>query len=90
MPRTKTVDLDAIDRLEEKVKRLVEMIGQLRAAQARLNDENARLERDLETARARLAEAEDASAEFTAMKEEREVIRTRVAEMLDQLETLSL
>jgi regulator of replication initiation timing len=90
MPRNRTVDLDAIDRLEEKVKRLVEMLGQLRAAQARLNEENTRLERDLETVHARLAEFEGASAEVAAMKEERDVIRTRVAEMLEQLETLNL
>jgi regulator of replication initiation timing len=90
MPRTKTIDLDAIDRLEEKVKRLVEIIGQLRAAQARLTDENTRLEHEVEGARARLADAESASAEAAAMKEEREIIRTRVAEMLEQLETLNL
>ena len=90
MPKNRTVDLDAIDRLEEKVKRLVDMLGQLRAAQARLNEENTRLERDLEISRARLAEFEGASAEVTAMKEERDIIRTRVAEMLEQLETLNL
>lgn len=90
MSRNRTVDLDAIDRLEDKVKRLVEMIGQLRATQGRLNDENTRLERELETARARVADAEGTIAEMVAMKEEREVIRTRVAGMLEQLETLNL
>ncbi len=90
MPKNRTVDLEAIDRLEEKVKRLVETLGQLRAAQARVNEENTRLERDLEIARGRLAEFEAAGAEVTAMKEERELIRTRVAEMLEQLETLNL
>lgn len=90
MSRNRTVDLDAIDRLEDKVKRLVEMIGQLRATQARLNDENTRLERELETARARVADAEGTTAEMVAMKEEREVIRTRLAGMLEQLETLNL
>ena len=41
-------------------------------------------------AQARLAEAEGAGAELTTLRDEREVIRGRVAEMLEQLEALSL
>lgn len=86
----RTVDLDAIDRLEEKVKMLVEVIGQMRAAESRAREENLRLARELEAARARLADADGAAAEFSTLKEERERIRSRVAEMLEQIEALNL
>ena len=39
----RTTDLDPIDRLEEKIKLLVDVIGQLRAEQAKSADERARL-----------------------------------------------
>ena len=48
----RSVDLEPIDRLEEKVKMLVAMIGRLKADQARAAEENARLSRELEAARA--------------------------------------
>ncbi len=87
---SRAVDVDAIDRLEEKVKLLIDMIGQMRAAQSRMSEENLRLSRDLEATRERLAEAEGTVVEFSSLKEEREVIRTRVAEMLEQIEALNL
>jgi regulator of replication initiation timing len=87
---TRAVDVEAIDRLEEKVKLLVDAIGQMRDAESRAKEENARLTRELETARGRLEEADGAAAEFSTLKEEREVIRTRVAEMLEQIEALNL
>jgi len=84
------IDLGPIDRLEEKVKLLVAMLGRLRAEHADLADENARLGRELEGARARLAEFEVSAAEIAMLKEERDQVRARVAEMLDELEGLSL
>ena len=87
---TRAVDLDAIDRLEEKVKLLVDMIGQMRAEQSRVREDNLRLSRELETVQARLAEAEGTAAEYSTLKEEREVIRSRVADMLEQIEALNL
>ena len=87
---TRSVDLEPIDRLEEKVKLLVSMVERMKAESARAADENQRLSRDLEAARARLASSEGLSSEVTTLKEEREVIRTRVSDMLEQLEALSL
>jgi len=84
------VDLEPIDRLEEKVKLLVGMIDRLRADQARAADENTRLSRELDALRARLAEAETTSGELAALREERELIRSRVGEMLTQIESLNL
>ena len=84
------VDLEPIDRLEEKVKLLVGMIDRLRAEQARAADENARLTRELDTMKARLADAEGTATELTALREERDLIRSRVGEMLTQIESLNL
>jgi len=84
------VDLGPMDRLEEKVKLLVAMLGRLRDQQARLVEENGQVSRALEAARARLAEVDNAAAEIEALKEEREQVRTRIAHMLDELEALNL
>jgi regulator of replication initiation timing len=82
------VDLEPIDRLEEKIRVLVEMIGQLRAEEARSADERARLMDEIQDLRLRLADTEQASAELAALREERETVRGRVAEMLQQLEAI--
>lgn len=84
------VDLEPIDRLEEKVKLLVDMIDRLRAEHARASDDNARLARELDVTKARLAEAEGAGSEVTTLREERDLIRSRVTEMLAQIESLKL
>jgi len=84
------VDLEPIDRLEEKIKMLVSMIARLKADQARAAEENALLARELESARGRIADSEAGLAEIAALRSERESIRGRVSDMLDQLEGLSL
>ena len=45
--RTSQTELDPIDRLEEKVKRLVDLIAQMRADQAASADANARLGQEI-------------------------------------------
>jgi regulator of replication initiation timing len=87
---TRSVDLEPIDRLEEKVKLLVGLVDRLKADQSRAADENQRLSRELDALRGRLAASEGVAAELSALKEERDVIRTRVSDMLEQLEALSL
>lgn len=87
---TKTAGLEPIDRLEDKIKTLVSLIGRLKNEQARVADENTRLQRELETLKARLAEAEGSSAEAVTLREERDLIKARVAEMLQQLDGLNL
>ena len=84
------VDLEPIDRLEEKVKLLVGMIDRLRGDHSRASDENARLTRELDAMKARVAEAEGTGTEVAALREERELIRSRVGEMLAQIESLNL
>lgn len=87
---TRSLDLETIDRLEEKLKLLVGVVERLRTESVRLADENGRLTRELDSARARLADAEGTSAELTALRDERDLIRTRVADMLQQIEALNL
>ena len=86
----RTVDLDPIDRLEEKITLLVSMVGRLRAEQGRAAEENARVAQEIDMLRARLADADGASTELVSLREERDVIRTRVTDMLQQLENLSI
>ena len=86
----RTVDLEPIDGLEEKTKLLVGMVTTLRAEQARAADEQARLMQEIDTLRARLADAESVSGELDTLREERDVIRTRVTEMLSHLDGLTL
>jgi regulator of replication initiation timing len=85
-----TVDLEPIDRLEEKIRLLVGMVTQLRGEQAKAADENARLAQEIVALRARVADAEGADAEIVALRDERDLIRTRVGDMLAQLEGLSI
>lgn len=86
----RSVDLGALDRLEEKVKLLVALLGRMRAEQARVAEENARLSRDLDAVRAQLAASESATAEMSLLREERDQIRARVSEMIEELDALNL
>ena len=56
----------------------------------RIADDNVRLMRELEGVKARLTDADSASAELTAMREERDAVRARVSEMLAQIDRLAL
>lgn len=85
-----TADLQPIDRLEEKIRQLVTMIDTLRSERAKAVDEAARLHRELDGMRARLNEASSATAEVTTLREERELIRSRVTQMISQLDKLNL
>lgn len=92
MPKTATrsVDLEPIDRLEEKLKLLVSMVERMKAEQARASEENLRLSRELDAMRVRVASSDGLASELSTLQEERDVIRTRVTEMLGQLEALNL
>ena len=84
------VELEPIDRLEEKLRRLVAMVERMKSEQARAAEENQRLTRELDAMRARLSATESISTELASLRQERDVIRARVGEMLDELEALNL
>jgi regulator of replication initiation timing len=85
-----TLELDAIDRLEDKVRKLVTVVEQLRADHTKLTAENKTLTEEVGTLRKKLVDAEGATAELGALRDERDQIRTRVSEMLAQIEALEL
>ncbi len=87
---TRGIELEPIDRLEEKLKLLVGMVERMKAEQARAAEENQRLLRELDASRARLEASDSLSAELSSLREERDVIRARVGEMLEQLDAISM
>ena len=87
---TPSIELEPIDRLEEKLKLLVGVVDRLKTEQARTAEENQRLRTELDALRSRAAASDTLTSELTALREERDVIRTRVGEMLEQLEALEL
>jgi len=90
MTRSGTVDVQPIDRLEDKVRQLVGLVDSLRADRAKAVDEAARLQRELDAVKARLGEAASASAEVATLREERELVRSRVAQMISHIDKLNL
>jgi regulator of replication initiation timing len=84
------LEVQPIDRLEEKVRQLVSMIDTLRAERVRAADEAARLQQEVASLRSRLAESDSAGAEVTQLREEREVIRDRVTQMIATIDKLNL
>lgn len=85
---SRTIEVEPIDRLEEKVKLLVGLVTSLREDQARAAAEHTKLTHEIDALRARLGGAEEAGVELSTLRDERDIIRTRVAEMLQQLEAI--
>jgi len=88
--KTTSPGLESIDRLEEKIKLLVNTIVRIKGEQARVAEENGKLKADIEGLKARINSAESAGAEVSSLREERDLIKTRVSEMLKQLDNLNL
>jgi regulator of replication initiation timing len=84
------VEFDAIERLEDKVRKLVGVVEQLRTEHGRLTAENRNLSDELGALRKKLVESESTAAEITALIDERDQIRARVTDMLTQLEALDV
>lgn len=83
-------EIESLDRLEDKIKRLVAMVEKMKGEQARAAEDNQRLRAEIEALKVRAATGETLSTEIASLKEERDVIRTRVSDMLTQLESLNL
>jgi regulator of replication initiation timing len=92
MAQTKiaSAGLESIDRLEEKIKLLINTITRIKGEQTRAAEENGRLKAEIDTLKARINSAESAGAEVMSLREERDLIRSRVTDMLKQLDGLSL
>ena len=83
-------EIDSLDRLEDKIKRLVAMVERMKTEQTRAAEDNQRLKAEIEALKSRAATGDTLSSEVAALKDERDVIRTRVSDMLHQLEALNL
>ena len=87
---TQSLDLATIERLAEKVTALVQLLEQTRNELSETTEDNGRLTSELETLQERFRAAQREGAEAQALLDEREQVRTHVAEMLDRLEGLNL
>ena len=87
---THAVDVEPIDRLAEKVKGLISILERTRGELSQTVEENLRLSREVEHLKAQLVKAETTRADLSSLLEEREQIRSRVGEMLEQLESISV
>lgn len=83
-------DLEALDRLEQKVRLLVAEMAKLRADHSAQAEENRQLSGERDAALAKLADAESGIAEMAALRQERDQVRSRVAGILDHLEGLDI
>ena len=85
-----SVELDAIERLEDKVRKLVALVEEMRGERARLAAENRSLTDEVGGLRKKLVDGEGAAAEVATLREERDQVRSRVKDMLAQIEALEL
>jgi regulator of replication initiation timing len=85
-----SVELDAIERLEDKVRKLVALVEEMRGERARLAAENRALSDEVGGLRKKLVDGEGAAAEVATLREERDQVRSRVKDMLAQIEALEL
>jgi FtsZ-binding cell division protein ZapB len=84
------VDLGVVERLDEKIRQLITLVERSRAEAAKLRADNERLGKDVDALQAQLVDAEGVAAELRAMRDERDQVRARVAEMLAQLDALQM
>ena len=85
-----SVGLEPIERLADKVQSLVAVLERTRAELTRTVEDNARLSRETDALRTQLATAEGQGAQAQDLRTERDQIRARVTDMLEQLEGLDL
>ena len=84
------VDLATVDRLAQKVTALVQLLEQTRRELSETRADNARLNEELGALHERLTVTQNDTAEVEALRAEREQVRARVADMLDQIEALDV
>ena len=85
-----SLSIESIDRLSEKVQSLIGVLERTRTELTRATEDNARLSQELDLLKPRLENAENQGAQAQDLLNERDQIRTRVSEMLAQLDELSL
>mgnify|MGYP001174516707 FL=1 len=84
------VNLEQIERLADKVKELIGLLEHTRGELSQTVEVNERLQLENESLRANLASAQSTSSEVPTLLAEREQIRERVQDMLEQLEAVNI
>ena len=87
---TQSVDLETIERLAEKVRALVGLLERTRTELVQTTEDNGKLMQEVEALRKQLANAQTDGAEVKTLLAEREQVRIRVSEMVDQLDAIGL
>ena len=82
--------LEPLNRLEDKVKRLIGLVERLQQEKASAIGESEQLNSELGALRTRLEESDNADSEVAVLRAERDQIRTRVTGILEQLEAIDL
>ena len=90
MANKRSSALEPLSRLEDKVKLLIGLVERLQQEKTSAIRENEQLKSELTALRAQFEESDHADAEVVALRSERDQIRTRVAGILEQLETIDL
>ncbi len=83
-------DLGVVERLDEKIRQLIALVEKSRAEASRLRTDNDRLTREVDALQAQLTDAEGVAVELQSMRDERDQVRARVADMLAQLDALQM
>ena len=86
----RSLDMATLDRLAEKVSALVQLLEQTRNELAETSENNVRLSNEIEALQSQFTQSQDDGLEMQTLLDEREQIRARVTEILDQLESLDL
>lgn len=85
-----SLDLATIERLAGKVTALVQLLERTRSELTETTEDNSRLTNELAALQERFQAARREDDDVQALLDEREQVRSRVAEMLEQLEGLNL
>ena len=83
-------DVEPIERLAEKVKGLIALLDRTRGELTQTIEDNRQLNQEIERLRGQLADAEQTGEDLSELQAERAQIRSRVTEMLEQLEALQV
>jgi len=91
MSQTATAaDLGVVERLDEKIRQLITLVERSRVESTKLRADNDRLGKEVDALQAQLSDAAGVATELQVMREERDQVRTRVADMLAQLDALQM
>ncbi len=84
------VDVEQIERLADKVRGLIGVLERTQSELAQTVDDSSKLHLEIESLRSQLASAESVNSEMTTLLTERDQIRVRVQDMLQQLDAINL